>query len=162
MNFKKPELGFMRNNTILAIIIIFVVAASYYLESPSPEAGLYLTTIAYSAILIGITVINSLFASQFQRNKNDVELKQKQLELFYYPLLQSIRKCKNLSEIVKNDIAQLYKFQYLILNKPIKQTFLELEDGTYEGTVNEFKEFKKKVETEIERINSELIELYKK
>lgn len=156
----KAKIGYVIRSTYILFLILFVIMASNdFIETRTIDSSMVLTfflvVITFSYYLSTNDTLN------FEKTKSDIELKQKQLELFYYPFLQLIDKCKNPSEIPKEDINSFYKYQHFTLDSPLKQTFLELEDGTYEGTVNEFKEFKKEVKKEICRIESELNDLYK-
>lgn len=157
---------------ILFLIAAFISLGELFFDKePSYlDISLGLLAIGLTIILMSINLLNTTFTRDtldFDKKKNDVELKQKQLELFYYPLLLSIKECQNSPVRTKNGIDQLFKYQYLILNSDfqmipeIKKTFQDYADINYKETPKELDDFKYKVKTEIDKIELELENLYK-
>lgn len=150
----------------ISVFIIYLVSMilTFYTQ-PLKEAAAIFVTIPFQLLLLVVTFnyyITTRDTLHNEKKESDIKLKQKQLELFYNPLLLSITKCQNSPVRAKNGIDQLFKYQYLILDSNIKQYFQNYADINHKETPNELEDFKCKVKTEIDRIESELVNLYKK
>ncbi|AKB25424.1 hypothetical protein MSMTP_1955 [Methanosarcina sp. MTP4] len=162
MSNKKKKIKKKYRFEIAYFLLVIMFFTMYFIELEQTHA--VSSSLITSFLLLIITFFYAEFTRRsliFEKNKSDIELKQKQLELFYYPLFQLINEYENPSEVSKKGINRLYKYQHLTLDSPFRQTFQKYASGNFEGTQNEFKEFKTGVDTEIKNIESGLNDLYK-
>lgn len=93
-----------------------------------------------------------------EKKKIDDELKQKQLELFYYPLLQLIEKSEIISKNLKIDARALYRYQYLIIEdngNKIRTFFSNFESKTDDEISVDLKYLKEDVLNDIESVGKD-------